>query len=440
MNLARFDTPPEVANILCRHLPKTFKSILDPAVGAGTLLFPALKMIAKQDCKVIAVDIDKTALQQAKANLISNVAIAPKFICDEFVQWSMKKAVQRNLSNYFDCIVMNSPFLGRIKDWISLDLSHDSKQVTRKVPIEVAFLYRSLQFLKRGGRLLAVLPASVISSQTNEWIRNELLINGSIEIVHELPRFSFPKVESRMYLFVYVKGCKKTHIELRNHDITTPKKMILHKNDLDRRHRLDYSYYEVNQKYKSLIQSESLQWIKLSSVTDIIRDRNRLKKDDVIHTWCYRDCRWYRPRKYRSMDKASGIPVRQGDILITRVGRKCSTTIGMIKKNASGCMMSDCVLAIRPKTPSDAMKLLFVLRSTFCNSNGASLMERGSGASYISAHDLGELHIPWNLPEVYKRQYDSYRSAILAGDAVAMLAVEDEIKVKVWQPKRKYTC
>ena len=433
MNLARYDTPPAVARILCRHLPKTLKCLLDPAIGSGTLLVPALKVIARQQGRVIGVDIDQKALQEAKHTLASEREVDFTLICKEFVRWSMTKAVHRDLANHFDCIMMNSPFMGKVEDWVPLDISLDNRKAAKRVSIEVAFLYRCLHLLRQGGRLLAVLPASVISSQTNKWIRDELLKNGSIEIVHELPKFCFPAVESRMYLFVYIKGSTKARIEFRNHDLASPKKMVVQRKDLEKSRRLDYSYYESRSKYKSLLQCEDLAWVQLSSLADVIRDRNDLPKEELIHTWCYKDCYWQGSRRRRRKCVLPVTPVRRNDILISRVGRRCSQTIGMARQTAVGCLMSDCVLALRPRKLVDPVNLLFVLRSTFCNIYGEALLERGSGASYVSAHDLNELSIPLLLAKAYPNEYATYRSSCAVNDSTTMQAIEKSIGTQLWQ-------
>ena len=77
----------------------------------------------------------------------------------------------------------------------------------RFMPLEAAFLCRALELLADGGRLLAIVPCSVVMSESLQWLREELLSQGAIRFVHELPPRSFPGVDSRMYLLVLQQRC-----------------------------------------------------------------------------------------------------------------------------------------------------------------------------------------------------------------------------------------
>src|SRR4030066_1647259 len=101
---------------------------------------------------------------------------------------------------------------------------------------------KSLLFLRPGGRLLAVVPCSVVSSSKTTWFRQYIMMLGSIDYMHELPKRTFKGVESRVYLMVYTKSNIQESVILRNHDLSRPLNVLISKEDLNVYPRFDYSY------------------------------------------------------------------------------------------------------------------------------------------------------------------------------------------------------
>ena len=158
----RHETPIELATAVSRHAPRHPKSILDPAVGTGVLLEPMLHRHKKTLDQVVCVDTDSAALLEASAKL-SEVFSPITLINEDFLGVCSADSLK------FDCIVMNPPFGGKMAALVKLALDGP-----RCVPIEAAFVLKAVRLLQPGGRLLAIVPASLVSSLTTQWVRRQL--------------------------------------------------------------------------------------------------------------------------------------------------------------------------------------------------------------------------------------------------------------------------
>jgi len=72
--------------------------------------------------------------------------------------------------------------------------------------------------------------------------------------------------------------------------------------------------------------------------------------------------------------------------------------------------------------------MLFSLRAVLGASSGASLVEQGTGATYIAEDSLRNLQIPMKVKEVYPELYDRYVACAKAGDGKALPRIEAELR------------
>ena len=82
------------------------------------------------------------------------------------------------------------------------------------------------------------------------------------------------------------------------------------------------------------------------------------------------------------------------------------------------------MLRIRPKHRDDVARLLFAVRVLFTADWGRKLLERGSGATYISATDLGEVLVPSQLWRLQPETFGAYKAAIAKYRFQRMLQLE----------------
>lgn len=428
--LYRHDTPAAVATALAKHAPKRPRLILDPCVGSGSLIEPLVSRAASQKARMIGFDIDSQAVESTRSKFASRLGNLLHVEQADFVSPKTMKIIRERWSTV-DCVLMNPPFAARTKFWRSIHVpSHDGGgQLKKFAPIEGVFLLNAVSLLANHGRLLAVLPTSIISGVRCAWIRLELALLGSILHVHELPRRTFPNVESRIYLLVFERGRMRSKTVLCNHELSEPHRMVIDSGQLNPACRLDYNYHEARTWFEDLrTATPSLKWCLLSEVADIKRGdaTSNSAKKRALHTTDKRDSFWQSKDYYVGSDTTSQLTVSHEEILMARVGRGCWNTAGF----AIGPLparFSDCVYRVHATTMHSSA-LLFAIRCLFGFPLMESIVARGTGASYVAKTDLGSIHIPLALSSRYPSIFASYIHAVKAQDDYAMRLLENQVR------------
>jgi SAM-dependent methyltransferase len=421
----RHATPPEIARALALHAPRSVTRVLDPSVGDGSLLLPLLDRVGHSGCEVTGIDIDPAAIQSARLRLESHTVARPKLIRSDFLEWSKTNPRGKR----FDCVVANPPFAGRRSDWVRIAHSRpwvEEETESALCPVEVAFIIACVDALEPGGRLLSIVPSSIVASSRCEGLRRSLFAQGAIRLVHELPRFTFRGVESRFYFLIFDKATKSRDFVLCNHDLHRPDRLVMSRSKLDAQLRLDYSFHDSSTNYLQHLRDERFGWRPLGEVASLHRggERNPGRWPFVVHTSDYRSGFWRRFRdKSDGKTLKHGPTIRRGDLLIQRVGRDCSQSLGRaVGITDRSC--SDCVLIIRPSDPSGSTQLLFALRCLLNARWARPLVERGTGAAYLSRDVLAGLQIPMDLAQLYPEDFGRYRQASRSRDFATIRSVE----------------
>ncbi len=147
------------------------------------------------------------ALMQSRRHTVTLIYTEPQWVCD---------FLDGNKPRLFDCIVMNPPFAARQPAWKSLREIKELfafEGLPQVGPIEAGFVLGAIALLRPRGRLLAILPASLVSSPRLAWVRELMAETGTIRHVHELARFTFPEIESRIYIVVYEKVTRRLKLK-----------------------------------------------------------------------------------------------------------------------------------------------------------------------------------------------------------------------------------
>ena len=432
----RYETPVDVARVLARHAPRNASSILDPAVGHGALLRPLITRIANTVSRVVCVDTDKSVLPTV-VEMFGN-STAPDISCVhfDFLSWS-----ENRRSNEFDCVVMNPPFAAKKDNWVSINLRNEFRgcgKAIRYGPIEIAFVCRAIRLLRPGGRLLAVVPTSVVAGETTRVFRDVFLKAGAVRYVHELPHFSFETVESRMYMFVFDKGqqCKTTI--LCNHDLHEPERMSVSAEAVQRMQRFDFGYFRGRERLQELLNVREYEWMSLSRLATTYRGSAKSPRGprESVHTCDYRAGLWHRASRHRLVKGYSGTRVKSGDILVKRVGRYCSQSFGRTA-GVVGMKCSDCVLILRPNVIRASTELLFAIRCMVGFPWAASLVEKGTGASYITEHALATMMVPTALHKKHSLYFARYRAAVARRSFREMRRIEQHVQARLMNRAKK---
>jgi len=432
--MRRHETPAAVALVLARHSPRTIKRILDPSVGNGVLLEPFFRRFRGGDVEIIAIDSDSRPLKRVNQKFGAAYGKKLEIVQADFLKWACQP--QRGCERgCFDCIVMNPPYAARKHRWrsfIELGRKVGGDGVHKAGPVEAGFVLAAISLLRPGGRLLAILPASLVSAPCLGWVREFMVARGSIRHVHELPRFTFPGIEGRIYLVVYEKGKQEKQSLLLNHDLIEPEKMLIEW-AADPSQRLDFGYHDSIAKLSGLSKNRLLAWQRLSALATIWRGTERTPgvPSTVIHTSNYRDGFWRgcaTPGSGESVATAKGI--KRGDILVKRVSRNCARSFGLADK-IHGALVSDCVLVMRPRCNVSSIQILFAIRCLMALDFGPAMLERGTGASYLAQSELGELEIPYALSNEYSRHFRLYRIAVRRRCLALMQKIESEVTIRL---------
>lgn len=218
--------------------------LLDPCVGTGNFFFTALGLLmplyqelglsraqAFEEClsfNLYAMEMDARALTVLKlicAALAEAIEGSPQLtalncflLSDENLLGALSPQLPEAIAdNKFDIVVANPPYLGR--KLLDRNLKKLLKDLYPGCHNELGhcFLARSLNWVKRGGRLGFIMQSSILSLPSAAPIRQEVLKHCSIEQVVNLGARVFPllsgeKADSAILLLRRQEADEKTTI------------------------------------------------------------------------------------------------------------------------------------------------------------------------------------------------------------------------------------
>jgi predicted RNA methylase len=166
----------------------------DPAAGDGALLDAVAKYWPDAQC--LASDVDRLVVSRLRRN-------RPGWWIS---QCNLLSAASRARARFakidVDTVVLNPPFTSRGGARVEVDVFGES---LRSSPA-AAFALLSLERVKAGGRLVALLPASVLSSDKDEVAREVLFKEGGCVSVRDVGSRSFSGVVTRVLLVAIERG------------------------------------------------------------------------------------------------------------------------------------------------------------------------------------------------------------------------------------------
>lgn len=415
-----FETPDGVASCLARWVPSTATSILEPSVGRGALLKPLVRRLQAQRAVVTCVDTTVQALQAARALLASRVAV--RSFHGDFLSICRGPAFR---TNQFDCVLMNPPFVGRPERLRTVP------DCLKPLPVEAAFLLECVRLTRPGGRVLAVLPSSVVSGASCLQVREQLTRHGDVLNVHELPLSIFAGIEGRIFLLVYQKSKTSSKVVLCNHRLRCPDRLVVPQALSGHLLRWDYAFHRALERVSIARAKAKLTWVRLDRSASIVRGSlpGAVAKGGLgLHTVNASPFLWRAPRSSSGHRSHKDRVTHVGDILLPRVMRRCTELAGMAPPGTH--RFSDCVLRIRPTGEVDGLQFLFSLRLLL--SCGAGLLQRGVGASYVSVRQLASLEMPIDAARVFASAFQKYSAAAKDCDWDSMLKIESRVAPSVF--------
>ena len=398
-------------------------------MGAGVLLEPLLRRVNSEKAAIVCVDSDARAVAELRQTLQANPQTKADVVLADFLEWSAPGRGAKG--RQFDCIVMNPPFSAKKRQLMKLEINTEmpgagQADIARFIPVEGAFVVRAVGLLRKIGRLLAVLPGSVIQSESTRWLREYLKDAGAVRYVRELPRRTFRDVESRFYLLVFEKAGRGRPVVLCNHDLAGKERLRIRQSAWGPNLRLDYAYQMGRRFMDGLSQETGMNWCRLADVADVFRG-SETSPDGIeyaVHSCDLRTGFWRRSQRHRNPSGiVADLTVQRGDILVKRVARDCSQSFGKCV-GLRGLVCTDCLIIVRPKHSRSSSRILFALRCLAGMDAVRGLVESGTGAAYIKKTDLSGLTIPLGLSKRFPGLFDSYRAALSSRRFDLMAVIE----------------
>jgi hypothetical protein len=373
------------------------------------LIAPLAARLRRQNSSVYCIDTDLDAVLGVANLLSSSLPEDAKYIHSDFLDWSALPQIPK-----FDCIVMNPPFAATKSQLKRLDFGYcDVPASPRYMPLEAAFLCKALDLLAHKGRLLAIVPCSIVMSESLQWLRDKMFSEGAVRFVHELPPKTFTSVESRMYLMVFDKGCRQRSITLLNHDLHEPERLSVRLTN-GVTNRLDFGFVNSSQIVARLRGVDWLGWISLSEMAQVIRGdiNSPTGPECAVHTTDFRGGYFQSSDRHDStVVRYADRRIKRGDILISRIGRNAYRSCG-VGIGIEGMACSDCILIVRPANRELSLKILFALKIVLSQDWSKTLLMRGTGASYISQSSLLNLLIPMGFTDHHSDLFKAFADGV----------------------------
>lgn len=233
---AQYMTPNEAVDLICEIAlhdlsntqPNDEFIVMDPCCGVGSFLSSfyeknlIVKAIPQKKIRMVGQDKVERMARLAKINLFMSDCSNHSISNGNSLSG---KSYISNLNGKVDLILTNPPFGAKFTS------SELKENVKNNYPLlydvilknganfssEVLFVDRCLSLLKPGGKLIAILPDSVISSTgLNSTLRTRLAYNSKIAIkaIIELPNVTFAQAGTRTKTSIlYLEKCKEQNIE-----------------------------------------------------------------------------------------------------------------------------------------------------------------------------------------------------------------------------------
>ena len=287
---------------------------------------------------------------------------------------------------------------------VRIDSNNETQELNQicPIPIEIAFMFRGVQLLKKKGTIAAIMPSTFVTSIKFEWFRRYLLKTGEIKNVIEFPEFTFNGVESRIYLVIYKKALENKSINISS--FKTGETYNINNCTIGlHEYRLDFSSCKAKKSIQKIISSNpSLGWTYLKDYAHVFRGKISTPFNGyrAIHTTDYQDREWkFRYDKKNYLKDFSENSIKDDDILVKRVGRNCSKTFGSAH-NLEGFACSDCIIIVRPIYSKLSSAVLLSLRIVALITEWTEILEKGTGAKYMPISNVKNVMIPIDIKKM----------------------------------------
>jgi len=334
----QFYTPPALAAFLVGAARiRSPRRIADFAMGDGALLRAA--EVRWPRAKLFGSDINPAAGESAVG-----LTRALSFSVHDFLADTPAPNELADLGKLCDVILLNPPFTCKGNKRYEVQIGEETLAGSKAL----AFVARALKYLKPGGEILAIVPASCATSQRDQALLEAMRKTFTVEQIGEINRNGF---DGCSVAVIVLRLSYKKAIRRRDRPASPPKLSVL-------------------KPYRVKIMRGTMPIYRTSSAPEGL---------PVLHTV---DLRAQTASPQRWSAEARRI-VSGSAVLIPRVGRPDATKLVLMKLPAVA--LSDCVIAIKSDPPGHEPEILRTLRA---NWTSLEQLYGGSCAPYITLSQL----------------------------------------------------
>lgn len=238
-----------MVNILCNGL-SPHSRILDPCIGKNVFLNELVKK--ENNFLLTGLEIDNTLITE-KEKLFFN---------KNKRELHIKNFFDYSLEEKFDGIIMNPPYvrqedlIGEVNNKVKIYrvMSHLGVNISKKANLYIYFILKSLQHLKKGGKLVAITYDSWLYSDFGKDFKKIISKFGSIDSVIHFKEHAFEKVNIGATILVISLGKHKD-----NYDYLSFNSI----NEIPSNHSLEF-FKKIEKNLSLNIKTKSSEYIKLS--------------------------------------------------------------------------------------------------------------------------------------------------------------------------------
>lgn len=187
--LGQVFTPENIADLMASFFKEgDYFDILDPAAGTGVLLDACIRVLGPK-INISAVEIDEDLLPSL-----------------------LKKGYKTNHQDFFDFnkkvdgVIMNPPYIRQellsLNNKMQLNRKISFKNISSRANLYLYFLIKALDILHPGGRLVAIIPNTWISSNFGVSVQRHILEKYSLLKVVNFEKKVFKDVDVDVSVFV----------------------------------------------------------------------------------------------------------------------------------------------------------------------------------------------------------------------------------------------
>ncbi|MCU0286948.1 MAG: N-6 DNA methylase [Acidobacteria bacterium] len=340
--LGRFYTTDPISQLLVsRFSQDSPRHILDIGAGDGSLLNAAYNRW--QNATFHAADIDPAS--------IATISLHLPFVRLQKVD-GLSPGLNRKMSlkvNSVDIAICNPPYLRAKNTNETMKILREAGFLNslqlKRLTSDIIFLAQNLLLLKEGGELGIILPDSIFSGHEFTCLREDIITNNKINAVIQLPDKIFSKTEARTHILLLEKNGKPNRLTaLYQADNLGKLTAPLYISMEQAVKRMDYSYYCWKNQQKHAGAHSHLGdlgvEIKRGRSSKKVLQNSGIK---FFHTSSFPVSSLF--VKLESHYIPGEVMAESGDILISRVGKRCIGRVAVVESGAQ--VISDCVYRLR---------------------------------------------------------------------------------------------